>query len=345
MIRMVTRDGKSRDDGTEPVWLPDTMTLEEAHQRGRTVKSFAGIIRNARGLGIRARRAGIAEARLAMLKDDDRIDAETAKVLIRVEHEVWGVHIDTPLVAVSRALRAKGWNTIPVKAKPMGDKKMVVLGAETSPVGVRTFRMPEGFLVVGKEITKTKVNLGAVTVEGTFWGEAGSSGVPGPGGGGGSGAGSSLGAAPAPDPSGGGGGLSFIPAAGGTSVATELKLVQVEDQLSQEVGLLQQEQKHQHRTLETWCREEFAKLTEQQTSTAAQVKGIGDEMKANKEATTAAAEGVHSQLAVTNDNVDSIKEMMTEMMKRLPPALNRKRPDKPAGSPEGKEAESLGMTV
>ena len=128
-------------------------------------------------------------------------------------------------------------------------------------------------------------------------------------------------------------------------MATELKLVQVEDQLSQEVGLLQQEQKHQHRTLEAWCKEEFAKLADQQTSTATQVKSIGDELKANKEATTLAAEGVHTQLALTNTNVDSIKVMVTEMMKRLPPATNRKRPDKPEGSPEGKEAEDLGMGI
>ena len=121
-------------------------------------------------------------------------------------------------------------------------------------------------------------------------------------------------------------------------MATELKITQVEDQLSQEVGLLQQEQQHQHRTLEAWCKEEFAKIADQQASTATQVKSIGDELKANKDATNSAAEGVHVQLALTNTNVDSIKEMVTEMMKRLPPALNRKRSEKPAGSPEGKEA-------
>ncbi len=74
MIRTVTREGKNNDDGIEPVWLPDQATLEEAHQKGRTVKSFAGITRNARGLRVRVRQPDIAEARLVLLKDDDRID-------------------------------------------------------------------------------------------------------------------------------------------------------------------------------------------------------------------------------------------------------------------------------
>ena len=116
MLRMVARDGQQNDDGTERIWLPDGVTLEEAHQEGRTVTGFAGIIRNARGLGVRVRRGGIVAARLSLRKDGDRIDEETAKALVRVQFEIWGARIDTPLLAVSRALRAKGWKTLPLKS-------------------------------------------------------------------------------------------------------------------------------------------------------------------------------------------------------------------------------------
>ena len=152
MLRMVSREGQANDDGTEPVWLPAAVALDEAHQKGRTVTGFAGIIRNARGLGLRVRRTNIAAARLSLLKDDDRIDEETAKVLIPVEYEICGAHIDTPLLSVAAAFRSKGWKTIPTKSKPVGhNKKMLTVGAEAAPTIVKTFRMPEGFLVIGQE--------------------------------------------------------------------------------------------------------------------------------------------------------------------------------------------------
>ena len=127
---------------------------------------------------MRVRRTHIAAARRSLLKDDDRIDAETAKVLIRVEYEIWGAHIDTPLLSVAAALRSKGWKTIPTKSKPVGhNKKMITVGAEAAPTIVKTFRMPEGFLVIGQEVTRTKPNPKAVYSEtdGNFWGVEGDS--------------------------------------------------------------------------------------------------------------------------------------------------------------------------
>ena len=163
--------GKKHDTGTEEVWMPDGSTLEEVASKANAVKGNAGLIRNQRGLGIRIYREHIAEARKTLLKDDDRIDDHTAQVLVRVQHEVRGAHVDTPLLAISRALRAKGWCTIPLKSRPAGDKRIVTVGAESSPQGRQTYRIPEGFLVVGPPLERNEDKAGAVRIEGDFWGD------------------------------------------------------------------------------------------------------------------------------------------------------------------------------
>ena len=130
------------------------------------MKGFAGLIRNQRGLGVRVEREGIQAARMALLKDDDRIDEDTAKVLVRVEHEVSGAHVDTPMLGVSRALRLKGWETIPIRSRVVGEKKIITMGAASSPEGTMTFRLPEGFLVIGPPLSRGRESPGAVKIDG-----------------------------------------------------------------------------------------------------------------------------------------------------------------------------------
>ena len=139
-----------------------------------------------------------------------------------------------------------------------------------------------------------------------------------------------------PDASSSSGGHGFL-SAPGSSVATELRIASVEELMVQEVDQVAQVQQHQHRTLEAWCKEEFHKLNEQQTSQAASIKSLGDEIRTGKEEQKATTTAVQTQVSETNANVNIMLKNMTEMMKRLPPQQSRKRTDLPDGAPEGKE--------
>ena len=327
-LRHVSRPGRKHDTGTEEVWMPDGLTLDEVASKANAVKGNAGLIRNPRGLGIRIYREYIAEARQTLLKDDDRIDEHTAQVLIRVQHEVRGAHVDTPLLSICRALRAKGWKTIPLKSRPAGDKRIVTVGAETSPVGRQTYRIPEGFLVVGPPIDKSTEKTGAVRIEGEFWGDdeveeisttdmsmSGLSGLTGI---------TSVSS-----------GASFLGSGdASTSVQIALRVGAIEGQLDRELEQMQLDRQHEHRSLEAWCQEKFAemqqenkalhnRITETQKATE---KAIGDQ-KASIDTTT-------TNVAQMSANIALLLEGMNNMQARLPsPAPKRPATEPAEGDP------------
>ena len=351
IIRTVTRAEEPRNDGTEPIWLPDGTSLEEAYRLGKSVKEFAGLCRNKRGLGVRVRAKGIAAARLTLLPNDDRIDAETAKVLVRMQFEVWGAHIDTPVTAVSRALRGKGWNTLPMKTKPMGQNKMITMGSEEAPKCDKTFRLPEGFLVIGRQITHDRPNPKAIHVEGTFWGESSKDGAstcasPGAGSRGllGSlssitpGSASGVGGSWAADPL---GNSPLSPSAiahslvanASSSVAQELRFTSFEEEVNNQVETAQAESRHQHRTLEQWCKEEFGKLKERNDETSAEIKTIGEEVSAARKEHQEANKTMNATVIHVKADQSAIMAQLSELLARVPAKEKKKRDSTAAGLP------------
>ena len=328
-LRHVTRPGKKHDTGTEEVWMPDGLALEEVASKATAVKGNAGLIRNQRGLGIRIYREHIAHARQTLLKDDDRIDEHTAQVLIRVQHEVRGAHVDTPLLSISRALRAKGWNTIPLKSRTAGDKRIVTVGAETSPAGRQTYRIPEGFLVVGPPIEKRAEKAGAVRIEGDFWGDddveeisttdmsINSLSM------------SSLSGASASS------GASFLGSSDASaSVQIALRVGAIEGQLEQELEQMQLDRKHEHRSLEAWCQQKF---DEMQQENKALHSRITETQKATEKAITdqkASIDTTTANVAQMSSNIALLLEGMNNMQARLPsPAPKRPATEQAEGDP------------
>ena len=240
--------------------------------------------------------------------------------------------MDTPLLSICRALRAKGWNTIPLKSRPAGDKRIVTVGAETSPVGRQTYRIPEGFLVVGPPIDKNTEKAGAVRIEGEFWGDddveeisttdmsmnnlSGISGI------------TSVSS-----------GASFLGSGdASTSVQIALRVGAIEGQLDRELEQMQLDRQHEHRPLEAWCQQKFEemqqenkalhnRITETQKATE---KAIG-EQKASIDTTTA-------NVAQMSANIALLLEGMNNMQARLPSPAPKRPATEPAEGDPGAHA-------
>ena len=107
--------------------------------------------------------------------------------------------------------------------------------------------------------------------------------------------------------------------------------------MNQEVEQATTEQQHQHKSLEAWCKTEFSKINEQLTAGEAQLRTFGDELKATTAQNKTDNEETHKRVTQTGLDVSEILNKMGELMQRLPPPISKKRVEKPAGAPVGKE--------
>ena len=238
-----------------------------------------------------------------------------------------------------------------MKTKPMGQNKMITMGAEEGPKCDKTFRLPEGFLVIGRQVTHDRPNPKAIHVEGTFWGESskdganpcaspgalargllsgGSTATPGSASGlGGSWAATPFGSSPL-SPS----AIAHnLVASTSSSVAQELRFTSFEEEVNSQVEAVQAESQHQHRTLEQWCKEEFGKIKERNDQTAADIQTIGEEVSAARKEHQEANKTMNTTVTHVKADQSAIMAQLSELLARVPAKEKKKRSSAAAGLP------------
>ena len=238
-----------------------------------------------------------------------------------------------------------------MKTKPLGQNKMITMGAEEGPKCDKTFRLPEGFLVIGRQVTHDRPNLKAIHVEGTFWGESskggantcaspgvlargllggGSASTPGSASGlGGSSVATSFGSSPwSPSAI-----AHSLVANTSSSVAQELRFTSFEEEVNSQVEAVQAESQHQHRTLEQWCKDEFGKIKERNDQTSADIKTIGEEVSAARKEHQEANKTMNTTVIHVKADQSAIMAQLSELLARVPAKEKKKRISAAAGLP------------
>ena len=119
------------------VWL-FAVTLRDAFRVAAEIIGFMGLIRNSRGLGARFLNTNIADARLRLRPEDDRLDEHTAQVIVLRQFHVQGAPIDTVPTELAKKLRERlNWNTLPIRGwvtkNVAHPTRTWVLGASEAP--------------------------------------------------------------------------------------------------------------------------------------------------------------------------------------------------------------------
>ena len=136
-----------------------------------------------------------------------------------------------------------------------------------------------------------------------------------------------------------------IVASTSSSVAAELRMTQMEEEMNNAVRVSQDEQQHQTKTLEAWCREEFTKIKETQSETAASIRTINEGMEASNKEHRDARAAMNVKLIENEGSNKVMMDQLKELLRRVPPAHKPKRDATAAalGSREEGEEEGIDM--
>ena len=136
-----------------------------------------------------------------------------------------------------------------------------------------------------------------------------------------------------------------IVASTSSSVAAELRMTQMEEEMNNAVRVSQDEQQHQTKALEAWCREEFTKIKETQSETAASIRTINEGMEASNKEHRDARAAMNVKLIENEGSNKVMMDQLKELLRRVPPANKPKRDATAAalGSREEGEEEETNM--